>query len=790
MKEVTDTRAPAATAPPGPGASVQVALPVEGMTCAACQATVQRSLRRQPGVVDATVNLLMKQAVIRFDPAVVQPAALVDAIRRSGYESALPDAAAADDDRREAAGDHEFRDLRRRALVSGVAGVAAMLLSVPMMARAHGHAGTITDPFMRWTARQLGPPLQQAMPWLYEVNLQVLSGVLLVLTLFVMAWAGRQFYVRAWAGLRHGTADMNTLVAVGTLAAFGYSVATTFAPEVFRRGGVEPEHYYEVVIILIALILTGRMFEARAKRQTTAALGALADLQPKTARVLRDGTETDLPIAAVHRGDLVLVRPGERLPVDGEVIEGQSGVDESMITGEPMPVLKGPGARVVGGTMNTTGRIRYRATTVGAESVLARIAALMRDAQASRAPIQALADRVSAVFVPAVLLIAVATVVAWLLLDGASVRALAAALAVLIIACPCAMGLAIPTAIMVASGRGASLGMLIKGGEALQRTGDVTTVVFDKTGTITAGRPVVTEVASAPDAPEPDLVVGWLASLESASEHPLAAAILAYAAGRGPRHPVREFQSRPGFGVQGVVDRRRVLAGTARLMMEEGVAVGPLQETAERLARAARTLVYVAVDGRLAALVAVADPVKANAPAVVQRLRRSGLEVVLLTGDQPATAQAVAREAGIDQVVAGVLPEGKVAEIARRQAAGAVVAMVGDGVNDAPALAKADVGIAIGSGTDVAIEAADVVLMRGELEGVVSAIALSRRALRIMKQNLFWAFAYNVVGIPVAAGLLYPATGLLLSPVLAGAAMAFSSVSVVTNSLRLRTARL
>jgi Cu+-exporting ATPase len=606
---------------------------------------------------------------------------------------------------------------------------------------------------------------------------------------------------------------MNTLVAVGTGAAFLYSVIATVAPGFFVAHGVAPDVYYEAVVIIIALILTGNAFEARAKRNTSAALRALAQLQPKTARVLRPmpdagEAEVDLPVDAVRVDDVVLVRPGERVPVDGLVVSGHSAVDESMLTGESMPVAKDVGDRVIGGTVNGTGAFRFRATTLGADGVLAQIVKLMRDAQGSRAPIQALADRVSAIFVPTVVSLAIATFVAWFVAvhsagaapAQAAVRAFAAAIAVLIIACPCAMGLAVPTAVMVATGKGAELGVLIKGGEALQRAGDVTTVVLDKTGTVTEGRPAVTDVVTVPNDGRrtPDELLSLVASVESSSEHPLADAVVRRAreAGLDVRAP-EVFASHTGRGATGVVGGTAVAVGNARLMAEWAVDVAPLRAEADRLAGEGKTPMYVAVgspsqagERELAAVIAVADPIKPTSRDAIARLRAMGLDVVLLTGDNRRTADAVARAAGVDRVVADVLPDGKVAEITRLQQGGRVVAMVGDGINDAPALAQADVGIAIGTGTDVAVEAADVALMRGDLAGVSHAIGLSRRTMRTMRQNLFWAFAYNVVGIPVAAGVLYPAFGLLLSPILASAAMAFSSVSVVSNSLRLRRARI
>jgi Cu+-exporting ATPase len=788
-------------------ATEKVVIPVTGMTCAACQSRVQRTLSKTPGVVDASVNLMMGNATVAYDPSATDAGALVDTIRATGYGAELPieERSAFDEQAaRDQAQEEEFVQLRRKAIASGIAGVVAMIVSMPLMSQlavqAHGpgmHGAS--DPVMRWTMRALDPFFRSVMPWLYAIPARAIAWTLLFVTLGVMVWAGRHFYTRAWAAFRHRSADMNTLVAVGTGAAFLYSVIATAAPDFFVSRGVTPDVYYEAVIIIIALILTGNAFEARAKRQTSAALRALAQLQPRTARVVRDDREHDVPVEQVHRGDLVVVRPGERVPVDGEIVSGQSAIDESMLTGESLPVTRGAGDRVIGGSINTTGAFRYRATTLGADSVLAQIVKLMRDAQGSRAPIQALADRVSGVFVPVVIALALATFLVWFGIlhasgapvGAAAVRAFANAIAVLIIACPCAMGLAVPTAVMVATGKGAELGVLIKGGEALQRAGDVTTVVLDKTGTVTEGRPAVTDLLLAPrEAASRDEVLALAASLERSSEHPLGDAVVRYATERAVAlRPVERFESDTGRGVRGVVGGRAVLVGNEALMADHAVDAAPLKEDAERLAGEGKTPMYVAIDGRLAGMLAVADPIRDSSPEAIQRLHRMGLEVVMLTGDNPRTAAAVARAAGVDRVVAGVLPEGKVAEIARLQGEHKVVAMVGDGVNDAPALAQADVGIAIGTGTDVAVEAADVALMRGDLTGVVHAIELSRRTMRTMKQNLFWAFVYNVIGIPVAAGALYPAFGLLLSPILASAAMAFSSVSVVTNSLRLRRAR-
>jgi Cu+-exporting ATPase len=745
-------------------------IPVSGMTCAACQSRVQRTLQKQPGVADATVNLMMGNATVSYDPASVTAAALVDAIRNTGYGAELPSVdedAFREQEERDRRTAEEFRELRTKALVSGVIGAVMML---PMLGL--GGMTVMHSPAMLW--------MQAA------------------LTIAVMAWAGRHFYVRAWAAFRHHSADMNTLVAIGTGAAFVYSLIATAAPGFFTSRGVPADVYYEAVVIIIALILTGNAFEARAKRNTAAALRSLVKLQPKTARVLRGDpvVEVDIPVGQVMAGDVVIVRPGERVPVDGTLVAGESAVDESMLTGESLPVSKQAGDRVIGGTINGTGAFRLSATTLGADSVLAQIVRLMRDAQGSRAPIQHLADRISGIFVPVVISIAIATFAAWFVLAEAApaVRGFAAAVAVLIIACPCAMGLAVPTAVMVSTGKGAELGVLIKGGESLQRAGEVDTIVLDKTGTVTEGRPTVTDVVRGPGrelALGDDEMLRLVASLERSSEHPLADAIVQHATARGlVMGAVEAFASVTGRGATGVVEGRALAVGNAALMADYAVDILPLADDVERLSGAGRTPMYVAIDGVLEGVIAVADPIRATSRAAIARMHALGLEVVMLTGDNERTASAIAREAGIVRVVAGVLPAGKVAEVRRLQEQGRVVAMVGDGINDAPALAQADIGMAIGSGTDIATEAADVVLMRGDLGSAAQAIVLSRRTMRTMKQNLFWAFIYNVVGIPLAAGALFPALGLLLSPVFASAAMAFSSVSVVTNSLRLRRARI
>ncbi len=802
--------------------SSSLTFPVTGMSCASCQAHVQRALAQEPGVVDAVVNLVTGTARVDFDPAITSRDRLVEAVRATGYGAELPvDTRSAAEELVDQGRTHDaaIAALRRQVLVSVLAGVLAMVASVPLMLRAQAHGVSEVDPFMRWTMRVFGP-IAERVPGLAAIPDGVVTYGLLALTLFVMAWAGRRFYIGAWAAARRGTANMNTLVALGTGAAFLYSAVATIVPQFFIAHHVAPDVYYEAVIMIIALVLAGNLLEARATRHTTAALRHLIMLQPPSARVIDEAGEHDLGVESLRPGAIVVVRPGERVPVDGQIISGASFVDESMLTGESMPVEKTVGSRVIGGTINRTGVFRYRATTLGADSTLAHIVQLMREAQNTRAPIQQLADRVSAVFVPVVVVIAGLTAAVWLVAGGPGgiVRAVAAAVAVLVIACPCAMGLAVPTALMVATGKGAELGVLIKGSEALQRTSALDTVVLDKTGTITQGRPAVTDIELADvdvqiaagahvaspagemailhperraswvaETSPADVLLAMVAGVEHASEHPLAEAIVRAAQARGLALPVvDQFEAVPGRGALGIVDGRSVVVGNRALLAEWAIDAAPLVPRAEELAAAGRTVVYVAVDGALRGLIAIADPVRDSSRRAIDQLRQMGLTVVMLSGDTERTARAVAREVGIDRLVAGVLPDGKVAAVKRLQDAHHAVAMVGDGINDAPALAQADVGIAIGSAADVSLEACDVALMRNDLLGVADAIRLSRRAMRTMRQNLFWALVYNLVGIPIAAGVLYPAFGILLSPILASSAMAFSSVSVVSNSLRLR----
>ncbi len=736
----------------------RLTLPVRGMHCAACVGKVEGALTRLPGVETASVNLATERATVAFDPARTDVAALQAAVAAVGYELAaapVPQDREAED-REQAAREREQQQLRRRFIVGAV-------LSAPLL------IGGMPDLFP-WA------PAWLRNPWLH-----------LVLATPVQFWVGASFHAGFLRDLRYRSASMSTLVSLGTNAAYVFSVAVTLWPHVFHAAGAMT--YYETAAVVITLVVLGRWLEARARGRTSAAIRRLVSLAPRTARVLRDGDEIDLPTAEVEVGDLIRIRPGERLPVDGTVVEGTSTVDESMLTGESVPVEKAPGDAVAAGTVNRTGSFVFRATRVGSETTLARIVRLVEEAQGSRAPIQRLADRVAAVFVPIVLVIAALTFVGWWLLGPAPalVYALTNAVAVLVIACPCAMGLATPTAIMVATGRGAEYGVLIRSAAALERLNDVTTMIFDKTGTLTVGRPVVTDVIVAgPSTTEAD-VLALAAAAEQGSEHPIGEAIVARAKELGLALPVvGGFVTVPGQGVDALAPEGRVLIGNRGLMQARGIEMEGLEPRAAALAAGGKTVVYVAFAGQPLGLVAVADVLKPDAAEAVAALRRRGLEVVMLTGDHRVTATAIAGQAGIDRVLAEVQPEAKVREVAAVQAARGVVAMVGDGINDAPALVQADVGIAMGSGTDVAIEAADVTLMRGDLAGVVIAVDLARRTIRIVKQNLVWAFGYNVVLIPVAAGLLYPLGGVLLSPILAGAAMAFSSVSVVTNSLRLK----
>ncbi len=838
-----------------PGAEVNVSaeridLSVTGMSCAACARRIERGLAKQPGVLSAGVNFATARATVEYDARATGVGRLIDAVKEAGYgtrgteravfivdDSARPsgsgqpleghltslagvaganfnlatmevsveylpgatgagtirraieefgyrvreigaaggetDAAAQETEARDA----EYRELRLKFIV-------AALLSAPVLvfAMSHGRVGFLNFPGVNWLQLALATP--------------------------VVFYSGAQFYRGAWAAFRHRAADMNTLIAVGTGAAYLYSAAATVAPNFFAAaaGASDPMAgmagaagttmvpvYFEAASVIIALVILGRMLESRAKGRTGDAIRRLVGLQARTARVVRDGRETDIAVEEVVAGDIVIVRPGEKIPVDGEVTEGASAVDESMLTGESLPVEKSAGDEVFGATLNKTGSFRFRATKVGKDTALQQIVKLVGDAQGSKAPIARVADVISGIFTPVVICVAVATFVVWFVAAPPGARfatALVNFVAVLIIACPCALGLATPTAIMVGTGRGAENGVLIKGGEALETAHKLQIIVLDKTGTITEGRPALTDVAAADWIAEDDLL-RLAASAERVSEHPLGEAIVRGAEARGlALAEVSGFNAVAGHGIEAEIEGRRLLLGNARLMRERGVALEGFETRAEELSAQGKTPMYAAVDGRLAGLVAVADRVKAGSKEAVAALKGMGLEVVMMTGDNRRTAEAVAAEVGITRVLAEVLPAGKADEIKRLQREEKrVVGMVGDGINDAPALAQADVGVSIGTGTDVAIEASDITLIRGDLQGVVTSVALARATMRVIRQNLFWAFVYNVLGIPVAAGLLYPLTGWLLSPVIASAAMSLSSVSVVANSLRLRRFR-
>jgi Cu+-exporting ATPase len=742
-----------------------VSFPVEGMTCASCVNRITRFLRKADGVEEANVNLATETATVQFDPARIDLAGLSAAVEAAGYVARVDRLAGSEAEvgatDEPSYADRHLADLRRRLIVA-TALTIPLLIGLARMTIAPGLPELFTNP---WFQLALATPVQ-----------------------FYCGWP---FYRGAFNALRHRAADMNTLVAVGTSAAYGYSVAAIAFPAFFQAAGLgmdgEPlPLYFDTAAAIITLILLGRFLEARARSHTSDAIRKLIGLAPRTARVIRDGVELDIPIEQVIRGDVLRVRSGEKIPVDGLMRDGRSAIDESMITGESMPVGKKPGDEVIGGTLNGSGSFTYEATRVGADTVLAQIVRLVQEAQGSRAPIQRLADTVTGVFVPVVLGLAALTFVVWFAFgpEPAFNMALVNTIAVLIIACPCALGLATPTSIMVGTGKGAENGVLFRNAEALERLHKVRAVVLDKTGTLTEGKPRVTDVVLAVGAPGEDELLALVAAAERGSEHPLGEAIVRHARGLGLETSVASaFDAVAGEGIRATVDGHEVLVGRPAFL---GLDVSALAEAARQLASSGKTPVYVAVDGRLAGIIAVADTLKAGSAAAVAELHRLGLTVVMLTGDNETTARAIAAEAGVDRVVADVRPDEKAAQVRALQAEGKAVAMVGDGVNDAPALASADVGVAIGTGTDVAIESAAVTLMSGDLRGLVTAIALSRATMRNIKQNLFWAFAYNIILIPVAMGVLYPSTGILLDPILAAAAMALSSVTVVSNALRLR----
>lgn len=766
-----ETAAPPAVAvAPSPVAQAEAGemmLPVEGMTCASCVRRIEKALVKVEGVETASVNLATEKAHVVFDPAKAGLEQFRVAVEKAGYKlraepapagpstATVTDAAAAPQDAHELERQRELDDLGRKWKVSLAVGLVMMaLMFLPL-----------------------------------GLDITLLAPVLLIAGTIVQFWAGRVFYEAAWAAGKHGSTNMNTLVAVGTTVAYAYSAFVTLWPSLAERWGFQYHLYYETAIIIIALILLGRWMEARAKKQTGAAIRALMGLQAKTARVIRAGVEQDIPIERVVVGDLIRVRPGEKVPVDGIVTEGRSALDESMLTGESLPVEKAPGDAVIGATLNTSGSFVFRATKVGQDTTLAQIVRLVEEAQGSKAPMQRLADEISSYFVPAVLVVALLTFAGWLVFGPESMRltfAVQTAIAVLIIACPCALGLATPTAIIVGTGKAAEHGILVRGGEALEQTRKIDTIVLDKTGTLTRGKPAVTQIIPANGMSEEDLL-RLAAAAEVGSEHPLGAAIVAQARDRGlDLVKAESFEAIAGRGIAARIGLQDVLVGNLALMRERSIELDGLAERAQTFAEAGATPMYLAVDGQAAGLIAVADTLRPESREAVELLGALGLEVWMLTGDNAATAATIARQAGIEHVLAEVLPGQKSDKVKELQAQGKTVAMVGDGINDAPALAQSDLGIAIGTGTDVAMAASDITLIGGDLRTIVTAIALSRKTVGVIKQGLFWAFAYNVLLIPVAMGGLYPLFRVLLSPVLAAAAMAMSSVSVVTNALRLR----
>ncbi|MCL8326088.1 heavy metal translocating P-type ATPase [Providencia thailandensis] len=739
-------------------------LAIEEMTCASCVGRVEKALTQIPGVIEASVNLATERARIRHLSGAVTVADLEAAVVQAGYKPRrLSDASTNVNEQADERREQEERSLRRSLFTAAIFTLPVFIIEMG----SHFIPG-----IHHWVANTLG----QQLNWYIQF----------VLATLVLFGPGLRFFQKGVPALLRAAPDMNSLVAVGTAAAYGYSVVATFMPQILPVGTANV--YFEAAVVIVTLILLGRTLEARAKGKTSQAIKRLVGLQAKTARVERDGKMIEIPLDEVATDDIVFVRPGEKIPVDGVVIEGASYVDESMITGEPVPVSKEIGSEVVGGTINKTGAFSFRVTQIGSNTVLAQIIRLVEEAQGSKLPIQALVDKVTMWFVPAVMAGAVITFFIWLIFgpDPALTFALINAVAVLIIACPCAMGLATPTSIMVGTGRAAELGVLFRKGEALQALRDVSVVALDKTGTLTKGRPELTDLVPA-EGFEYDEVLALVAAIETRSEHPIAEAIVAAAKEKGISFAaIEEFEAVPGFGVSAKVGGRSVSVGADRFMKQLGLEVSHFQPTALRLGEQGKSPLYAAIDGRLAAIIAVADPIKETTPEAIKALHSLGLKVAMITGDNAATAAAIAKQLGIDEVAAEVLPDGKVAALKQFRSNGNKVAFVGDGINDAPALAEADVGLAIGTGTDVAIEAADVILMSGDLRGVVDAIALSQATIRNIKQNLFWAFAYNALLIPVAAGLLYPINGTLLSPILAAAAMALSSVFVLGNALRLK----
>ncbi len=743
-------------------APARAVIGIRGMHCASCVSKIEEALEKTPGVVSASVNLASESARIEYLPSLTEIEGLKKAVESAGYE-ATEAPSDVPEDREQAAREKEYQTLMKKFRFSISVGVPVMLLSYP------DYIG-------------LGGLLPRG-----SAALRFVWALMAVATLPVLLWAGSQFFTGAWNAFRHRSADMHTLIAIGISSAWIYSTVALIFPGIFPRPELA-DVFYDVTAIVTALVVLGMALELKARSRTNEAIKKLMGLQARTARVIRDGKEMDIPVEEVLVGDTVLVRPGEKIPVDGEVIEGSSAVDESMVTGESMPVEKSVGDEVIGATINKTGSFKFRASKVGKDTMLSQIIRMVQDAQGSKAPIQRVVDQVAGYFVPAVIIVGILSFMAWFTFgpEPRLIYALVVFVSVLIIACPCALGLATPTSLMVGVGKGAENGILIKSGDALETAHKLDAVVLDKTGTITEGRPSLTDVVTLEGVSEEELLL-HAASVERGSEHPLGEAVVEGAKQRGLElEEPEEFRAIPGHGVEAVAGGRRVLLGNLKLMRDRSIDTGELEKAARRLADEGKTPMYVALDGRPAGIVAVADRVKEDSKEAIETLKRLGLEVVMITGDNERTARAIAREVGIERVMAEVLPEDKAHQVKLLQLEGKKVAMVGDGINDAPALAQADVGMAIGTGTDVAMEASDITLVRGSLRKVATAIELSRATMRNIKQNLFGAFIYNGLGIPIAAGFLYPFFGVLLSPIIAGAAMAFSSVTVVTNANRLR----
>ncbi len=745
-----------------------ITLKLRGMSCAACANGIEAAIRAVPGVSACNVNFGIERATVTYNPAQTNLAAIQAAVVKAGYSSEpiqSQDLFNGDNDAERITRAAELRDLQRKVWTGGIISVILIIGSLPMM----------TGLSMPWF------PM-----WLHNAWFQA------ILTAPVQFWCGRSFYLNSWKAFQRHTSTMDTLIVLGTSAAYFYSLFVTLLPGVSIDRGLQPSVYYETAAVVITLILFGRLLEHRARGQAAGAIRKLMGLQAKTARIVRNGQELEVSISEVLLGDLILVRPGEKIPVDGEVVAGKSTVDEAMVTGESVAVHKQPGDEVIGATINQTGSLKVRATRVGKDTFLAQIVNLVQQAQGSKAPIQKLADRVTGWFVPAVIAIAIGTFMIWYTLIGNERLALTTTVGVLIVACPCALGLATPTSILVGTGKGAENGILIKGADSLELAHKLQIIVLDKTGTLTQGKPTVTDfvtVNGTADGNELKLLQ-LVASIEHNSEHPLAAAVAEYARSQQVElTDVREFEAIAGSGVQGQVRGQFVRVGTQRWLNELGVDTQALAAKSDRLEQLGKTVIWIAVEGQLQGIIGISDALKPSSARTVRTLQQMGIEVVMLTGDNRPTAESIAREVGITRVLSQVRPDQKAQQIAALQTTGKIVAMVGDGINDAPALAQADVGIAIGTGTDVAIAASDITLISGDLQGIITAIELSRATMRNIRQNLFFAFIYNIAGIPIAAGILFPWFGWLLSPTIAGGAMAFSSVSVVTNALRLRNFR-